>query len=158
MPYVEICGEVEDAQLSIAPLSGLPCVLYRVELTLTQRLLEAQGGGRRELCGVRFVVNSERGPVLVDPSSAALLWPGTKWRIALGRDRWSDQRMVRLYSRLGRKRPLRAIRCREWLIEPGSRLVVSGDLRCIQHSDGQAQGYREPPRLQVLSATTIVGA
>lgn len=162
-PWVEIEGTVETTGALEAPLTGAPCVLYRVELGLLQRLLEGTlGSPRREVAGTRFVVRSTRtgGEVLVDPRQAEL-WlrrrTAVRRRVNLGRDPALDARLSRLYARLRRSLPRRrVVVCREQRLQTGDRIWLEGPLLLQPDAAGRPQGYREPPARALLEARLLV--
>jgi hypothetical protein len=160
--WIELEGTVETTGTLEAPLTGLPCVLYRVELGLLQRLLEGGHGARREVAGTRFVVRSTRtgGEVLVDPRGAEL-WlrrqTAVRRRVSLGRDPALDARLNRLYARLRRGLTRRRhVVCREQRLQTGARVWLEGPLLLLTDAAGQPQGYRAPPTRALLEARLLV--
>jgi len=143
-----------------APLSGARCVLYRVALTLWQRFLEgpelALGAPSRETAGAAFLLETDEGPVLVEPCEATVALGGAlPLRLRLGRDPALDARLARLYGRLSRPAPDAAVRAREWRLEAGSRVRLAGWLSSAPHPRGAGDGYREPPRLPLVRASRL---
>lgn len=143
-----------------APLSGRPCVLYQVRLTLWQWLVEGAAGSSCEVAGIPFLLSerSTGAPVLVDPRRAQLcLGRALTRRVRIGRDRALDARVERLYAQLARRWPTRGtIRCREQRLQGGERVWLAGRLVVRSDVRGDAAGYRQPPRARLLEAEAIV--
>jgi len=155
MRWVQLCGLVQPRVAPvIAPLSGDPCVLYRVELARLQRLLELGRGSRGEIRGARFVLRLDNGQrVLIDPRHARLDWASRRFLIFRDRDPQRRQRLALLYRRLGRRGPGQRVRGREWLLHEGQPLSVAGWLTEVPDIRGQGDGYRHSPHLALLLAT-----
>jgi len=159
-PLVELEGIVEPLGTLEAPFSGRPCVLYRVELGLWQRLRDGGEGKSREEAGVTFRLRLplEQTAVVVDATSAELRWPRRGWRrVQLGRDRATDARVARLYRRLARTGPRRRVVVgREQRLQAGDRVRLFGQAFSVPDAGGQEPpGYREPPRCFWVSATSL---
>ena len=154
---VQVVGTVSPGQTVEAPLSGALCVLYQVELTALQRLLDGwERGGSRETAGSHFWVNCPLGQVLVDPTAADLsLGPVLRRRVHLGRDPALDTRLNALYERLARPLNRRTVACRERLLCAGQQVVLWGELSHQPDPRGEYDGYREPPRVPVLAAEGV---
>jgi hypothetical protein len=161
---VELVGFVEPVVPLEAPLTGEPCVIYQVWLTLMQRLREAggRGGGSSEVAGSRFWLRIEsvpEKPILVDPSQAELrLRRRAKRRVRLGGDLATDGRLHRLYRRLSRLHPPRqVVACKERRLGAGDRVLLLGDLTTPPDPRGHMVcGYREPPRILLFHAARLV--
>lgn len=145
----------------LAPLSGQPCALYQVQLTLWQWLVEGAAGPSSETAGVLFVVRerSTGGPVLVDPSAAAVnLNNLCRRKVRVGRDSAVDARVERLYAQLQRRYPTRgAVRCKERRLAPGDRVWLTGRLVTRTDVCGAPAGYRSAPSTKVVEASTLYG-
>ena len=154
---VQVVGTVSPGQTVEAPLSGAPCVLYQVELTYLQRLLEGwERGCSRETAGSHFWIQCPLGQVLVDPTDADLsLGPVTRRRVHLGRDAALDTRISALYERLSRPLPRRSVAFGERLLLTGQQVVLWGELSHQPDPRGDYDGYREPPRVPVLAAEGV---
>ena len=158
--WVEVEGTVQAPAPLLAPVTGLPCVLYRVELGLLQRLLEGGGGHAREIAGARFRLRTGDDTLLVVDASHGQLRlrrAGTiRRKVRLGRDPALDERLLQLYRRLERPPPCRAtVVCRERRLQPGERVRVSGELFELPAPGGQPAGYRQPPRQPLLRASLL---
>jgi hypothetical protein len=141
-----------------APLSGLRCVLYRVALGPLQRLLEGSTGASREIAGVRFLLRTGAGLVLVDAGEAEQLELRRRLRrrYRLGADGASDRRLLALYQRLQRSGPSRrTVSGSEARLESGERLLLGGTISSCPDPRGLPAGYREPPRLPLLRAQEL---
>lgn len=157
---MELIGTIQPPGMLTAPLSGAPCVLYRVRLSLLQRLMDGWGdGGSRELAGARFTIVCRLGSVLVDCTGAKIhLPPASRHRARLGQDPGDDHRLATLYQRLLRHPPARTgktIAALEQRLEPGARVWASGDLANLPDALGQPAGYRQPPSRLLLHATEL---
>lgn len=152
--HVQVVGTVVPGATVEAPLTGAPCVLYQVELTALQRLLDGwERGGSRETAGSRFWVHCPLGRVLVDPRDADLtIGPVLRRKVRLGRDPALDSRIRALYERLARPLLRSTVACRERRLGPGQQVVLWGQLSYQPDPRGQPDGYREPPRVPLLSA------
>jgi len=152
---VQVVGTVSPGVTVEAPLSGAHCVLYQVELTYLQRLLEDgwDRNGSRETAGAHFWVDCPLGQVLVDTSDADLsLGSMKRWRVRLGLDPAADTRISALYERLARPLSRRIVSCRERLLCEGQQVVLWGELSHQPNPRGDYDGYREPPRVPLLAA------
>lgn len=160
--WVEVVGTVEPPATLLGPLTALPCVLYRVDLGLLQRLLESEGAAR-EVAGGRFRLRARSGgEVLVDPGLGEIRIPrqrAIRRRVRLGRDPGLDERLLALYRRLRRPPPRRAtVVCRELSLQPGERVRVIGELVELAAPGGTLLGgYRQPPRERVVRAGLVQG-
>jgi hypothetical protein len=145
----------------LAPLSGLPCVLYQVNLTLWQWLVEGADGPTSETAGVPFVVRERRtgSPVLVDPCAAEVnLNNVCRRKVRVGRDHAVDARVERLYTQLQRRYPARgAVRCKERRLQPGDQVWLTGRLVTQTDVRGAPTGYRSAPSTRVVEAMTLYG-
>ena len=150
-------GTVSPGLTVEAPLSGAACVLYQVELTAIQRLLDGwERGESGESGGACFWIDCPLGQVLVDPTDADLsLGPVLRRRVALGRDPALDTRISALYQRLDRPLTRRTVACRERLLCAGHQVVLWGQLSHQPDPRGEYDGYREPPRVPVLAAEGV---
>ena len=150
-------GTVSPGLTVEAPLSGVLCVMYQVELTYLQRLLDGwERGGSQEVVGSNFWIQCPLGQVLVDPSQADLsLGPVVRRRVHLGIDPALDTRINALYQRLERPLTRRTVSCRERLLCPGHQVVLWGELSHQPDPRGDYDGYREPPRVPTLAAEGV---
>lgn len=141
-----------------APLSGIRCVLYQVALGPLQRLLEGGSGASRERAGVRFLLRTGAGLVLVDAGEAdpLELRRRLRRRYRLGADRSCDRRLLALYQRLARPGPSRrTVSGSEARLESGEHLQLAGTISTCPDPRGLPAGYREPPRLPLLCAQEL---
>ena len=161
--WVEAEGQVQPPNALHAPLTGLPCVLYLVELTPWQRLAEYvtlyRQNPHREIGGAPFHLELVDGmQVLVDASQARLTLRSTvRRRVRLGVDPELDARLHQLYRRLGRRGPRRdTVDCRERSLWVGQQVQRSGWLvRCPTASGELVAGYRGAPMQWRLLATQL---
>jgi hypothetical protein len=155
--WVETEGKVQPRVEVEAPLTGVRCAVYRVALTLMQRVLDGPASGlSSETAGAWFVLHRPAGPILVDPSQARLRFR-TRRRccIRLGEDPATDARLGRLYRRLARDNRRRVVAGREQRIHRGDTVSCAGWLSCVPDPRGIPDGYREPPRLPLMTAEEI---
>lgn len=162
MEWVELVGRVTALTCLSAPLSGRPCVLYRVRLTVLQRVREGLcGRPGASVAGALFLLRrrgaaGQAAPVLVDPSEARLRLPRPRRRrIRAGQDPGDDERLERLYRTLRRTRPRGQVTGLEQRLEPGDRVWVMGLLDRVADPRGACTGYRRAPDLPRLRATEL---
>lgn len=147
----------------MAPLSGRPCLLYRVD-TGWRELFSA--GGRQLIAGLPFELSpldlgTGGGPtptVQIDASEASITLPSRRQRTRDSADPALARRLEALCDRLSRRPPRLPGRWREATVEVGQALRVSGWLSWIATSDAfdaTRCGYREPPRQPRLRAQRI---
>ncbi len=156
---MDLVGTVQPLVSLVAPLSGTACAMYRVRLTLIQRLLDGWGdGGSREVAGARFLLRCRLGEVVVDCTRAAIqLAPAHRVHVKVGAAPEQYQRVAELYGRLrrGGLRRNQSVACLEQRLEPGDRVWVTGPLHRVAHSNGLPSGYRLPPSRLLLNAREL---
>lgn len=155
--WIELEGPVQPRTLLRSPLSGKPCVLYRVRQTLLQRLLEGPWrGGSCEKAATLFWLHLARQVVLINPTRAQLKLPrGSRLIIKRGLDPAVDDQLARLYRRLGRHHLGASAAFVEQLIMPGDHIRLAGWLHLVPDASGQAAGYRQPPRIHLVDAERV---
>jgi hypothetical protein len=160
--WLELEGTVQPIRTIEAPLSGRPCVIYRVKLTPWQRLLEWGIGLSSQISGSPFWVTSQtrdRRRVLVDPRDADLRLPRRiHRRVCLGLDPSRDHRLARLYKQLARGKLGAIVRCSEQRLEGGDQVWLAGALEVVLDVRGLGGTYRQPPRVMLLRAVEVWGS
>ena len=148
-------GEIGSDGLILAPLSGLPCVLYQLQISWLQRITEGTSRPASETGGLVFSLRTVSEQLLIDARGACLKRArARRHHHVVGPDPETDSRLATVYQRLGRRLP-RVVRCVERRLSAGDVVDVAGWVCVVPDPRGLPRGYRQPPTIALLRASAL---